>query len=244
MRKGLLKRAVINSSVAACLVFLGGEIYGRVLSLKYGDEMEEMVRDVREKQKGLMNLQSFGEPKMTFNPVFGIFGRKRFPRGSYSHFFDMIWVNRNDADKEGVVAHETGHEYHSKVTQNLGLRNNLYKNVLSNFTITREIVSEGIAEYFEAILKSNTKSPVMSSERLEKKSLKDYEKEFKHPNCYYEVGFRLVKPILDVNVDRGIEALARNPLTEKDLEDLISYQQRVLRIVEQNSSKVKITTKP
>ena len=237
MRKGLLKRTIAGISMAACLVFLGGEIYGRVLSLKYGDEMREKVRDVREKQREFMNLQSFEEPGVTFNPILGIFGRRSFPRGSYSQFFDVIWVNRGDSDKEGVIAHEAGHEYRRKVTQKLGLRNNHYKNVISSFTTTSELVSEGIAEYFETALKSGVKIPVMSSEKLEMRTFKEYEKKFECPVCYYEAGFRLVKPILDSGVDRGIEALARNPMTREDLGDLVGYQQRILSIVKNSNKK-------
>src|SRR3989304_9647207 len=194
MRRGLVNRALTRVRMAACLTFLSGEIYGRVLNLEYGKGMRESVREVRNKQKDFMDLQSFEEPGVTFNPIFGIFGSKSFPRGSYSHFFDVIWVNRDDIDKTGVISHEAGHEYHSKIAKNLGLRNNHYRNVISSFTTTRNLVSEGIAEYFETAFKSGVKIPVMSSERLEMRSFEEYGKKFGHPVGYYEGGFRLVKP--------------------------------------------------
>ena len=41
----------------------------------------------------------------------------------------------------------------------------------------------------------------------------------------------LVKPILDINFEKGIKELIKNPLNEEDLNDLPTYREKRIEII-------------
>ena len=88
------------------------------------------------------------------------------------------------------------------------------------------MISEGIATYFGWKTTGDTLSRYLNHESLE-----DYIKIYGE-EAYYEIGFSLVKPILDRNIDKGIECLITNPPTSKDLEDIMAYQQKILGMLD------------
>ena len=63
---------------------------------------------------------------------------------------------------------------------------------------------------------------------------RDFEEYLKdnNKNIYYDVGHAVVKPILDKDIDKGIEILIENPPTKKDLEDILGYRQMILNMME------------
>ena len=63
----------------------------------------------------------------------------------------------------------------------------------------RRLISEGVASYFQH-----------------------------KTNEYSNIGYKLVKPILDKDFDKGIELLLKNPPEKEDLKDLIKYREKIL----------------
>ncbi|MEK7549197.1 MAG: hypothetical protein AAB496_01780, partial [Patescibacteria group bacterium] len=182
-------------------------------------------------QEDALKIRYEGEPDIYFNPVFKVFGMPGNFGGSYSQFFDATWIDVTNEHIKKVAAHEEGHRYIRILKGKLGLRNNLIKNIFSGRSDGERIVDEGIANYFEAVYRIKAENDVEKYGLLEEGGFYYYKKIDGCPVCYYTSGSNLVKPILDLGVDNGIEALAKNPMKKEDLEDLIGYQQRILRIV-------------
>ncbi len=85
------------------------------------------------------------------------------------------------------------------------------------------LICEGIAQYFELRTMGDA-----SSAKLYAKEFSDYVSKLDY-NAYYKVGYSIVKPILDKDIDEGIEFLTKNPPKDGELSNIIAYKERILR---------------
>ena len=143
---------------------------------------------------------------------------------------------------EDVVNHEIGHYYFdikSKKLENGAL-------VIFGNELLRSLIDQGVATYFEFRIQEQ----YLADTRREKYSI-DTRPMLNNPEIspYFGlssmesiiqihrtleekyVGFMLVKPILDKSVEKGVEALIKNPLQESDLPQLQKYQRKLLDIL-------------
>lgn len=213
------------------------------LVLAKQEKVREEIREMAQKQETVLGIKHFEKPKISFEP--NQENTLRDVTGTYNQEKDEIWIDLSRYSS-GTLSHELGHFYVDKLNESLNNKNWRYKKGFLSFLESlfsddrgTKLVAEGIADYF----KHKTKGDTLSS-GLNYKSFDEYLNEDGGSDAYAEIGYKLVAPIIDRRINRGIETLTRNLPTNRDLKSLVKYQQRVLRIVEQNSSKVKITTKP
>lgn len=99
--------------------------------------------------------------------------------------------------------------------------------------ISRRLISEGIGVYFARKMISgvdNFKDSEWPKDIVDFSTLYrelDFNRELEL-RFYYDEGFHLVKPIIKMYQQIGIDYLLRNPPTARDLRDLLSYQKRIL----------------
>lgn len=234
-------RRFIRNSFLVGYASLAGFAAGTALSERelrkdFYSDVYSKAEEVIKVQEDSLGIKQDGGVNLYFNPLLKVLGMSRNLRGAYSSFFNATWVDLVDEQIKQVIAHEEGHRYSRDLKGKLGLRNNLLKNLFSRRTIGNKIIDEGIAEYFESVYLAKAERVKVRCEPLDKNGFSYYSEVDGCPVCYYSAGFSLVKPILDVNVDKGIETLIKNPINEEDLEDLIGYQKRILGIVKGKSS--------
>ena len=184
----------------------------------------------------------------------GIRGRSEMDRAEYKEKMDSIYFYSTDSEelfresirhlknnKENIeeyltnrvhhaIKHEAAHAYYYSLAKELG-ENYLLKIDRENssflYYVQQNLVSEGVAEYisykgeFPKSVNLLNNDGFFSDDRFKKKVIKGQD-----DSHFYNFGFALVKPILDINFQRGIEELIKNPLTKKDLNDLLGYRNR------------------
>lgn len=120
------------------------------------------------------------------------------------------------------IKHEAAHAFYYNLGKKLGADYlfNVNTDEMSTLDkIQHKIVEEGVAEY-------------MSNRGKEKEwprvDDRDFKEMIKEENDYYvyELGFKLVNQILDMDFQEGLQELIENPLTKKDLNDLPAYRQK------------------
>jgi len=121
------------------------------------------------------------------------------------------------------IKHESAHAFYSELGRRLG-KTHLFKTI-SDSTSTLEkiqytLVEEGVADYM-----AYKGELTWSAKRLNDGNFKEMI-ENENDSHLYELGFLLIKPILDTNFEKGIKELIRNPLTKKDLNDLPGYREK------------------
>jgi hypothetical protein len=147
------------------------------------------------------------------------------------------YLEEDEKDKENIkdnltdrihhyIKHEAAHSFYYNLGKELGEKYlfNIDVNSLSKLeSIQFRLVEEGVADYmaYKGELTSSAK-------KIDDRNFKEMI-ENKDDFYLYELGFKLVKPILDINFEKGIEELIKNPLTKEDLNDLLQYRQRILK---------------
>jgi hypothetical protein len=121
------------------------------------------------------------------------------------------------------IKHEAGHSFYSRLKKELGKEDLVGIDIDSLPKIDQiqyKLVKEGVADYisYKGEIQKYAKD---IDDTYFKKMIKD-EDDF----YLYELGFKLVKPILDINFQAGIKELINHPLTKKDLKDLPAYRER------------------
>ncbi|MCF7872312.1 hypothetical protein K9L97_04735 [Candidatus Woesearchaeota archaeon] len=125
-----------------------------------------------------------------------------------------------------LISHELGHLYTDLHKEKLNAKNWGTYNLSKPWAIAEEehgmkMVSEGISTYFE-YLTHKTPNEETITETLYKSPKKYTIKDF------YDIGFLLVKPILDKDFKKGIEKLITNYPNKTEIYNLSKYQTKVL----------------
>ncbi len=226
---GKMLRNVLKTSSCALLLAISSGYPATDPVQRKLDEMmrkQEEVMDITYSKKPVLILKSV--PEMS-EKVGGIHRRGKIDLNSS---LIGVW---------SALAHELGHFY-IFINYQPERNSRLTKVVLGSEiplgerNVIRYLTDEGIAAYFEykALGTLSCKEDILFNLDLEKlrKGRKEYGlREFEELAC------GLVKPILDVNVGKGIGDLTRNPMTREDLENLVGYQQRILKIVKNRVDK-------
>ena len=200
------------------------------------DPAQRKLNEIMKKQEEIMDIEYSARPVLIL---------KRVPEISEKlggvHRSGIIEINSSYSGMWGALSHELGHFYvflNYSSERNNRLSKVSFRSKISQTekNVIRYFTDEGIAAYFEyrTMNSLNCKRGWLFSLDIEKlrKGREEYgSKEFEELAC------EIVKPILDVNVDKGIETIIKNPMNEGDLEDIIGYQQRILKIVRENSSR-------
>jgi hypothetical protein len=129
------------------------------------------------------------------------------------------------------IKHEGAHDIYCKFGKEIG-KKNLFKEITNTTSMLEVIqytlVEEGIAEYisYKGELTKSAKEFTNNNYKTVAFTDEDFKKmiEKEDDSKLYQLGFRLVKPILDIDFEKGIKELIKNPLTKKDLNDLPGYR--------------------
>lgn len=147
----------------------------------------------------------------------------------FNKYIEYSVKNKEDIKEEltnrihHYIKHESAHAFYSKLGKKLG-RTHLFKTISDSTSILEKIqynlVGEGVADYM-----AYKGELTWSAKRLNDGNFKEMIE--KEDDFYlYELGFILVKPILDTNFKKGIEELIKNPLSKEDLNDLPRYREK------------------
>lgn len=121
------------------------------------------------------------------------------------------------------IKHEAAHAFYYELGKKLGEKY-LFRTRPANPStfddIQHTLVEEGVADYM-AYKGELTESAKMLSDKDFKEMIE------KEDDFYlYQLGFILIKPILDIDFKKGIKELIKNPLTKEDLNDLPKYREK------------------
>lgn len=123
------------------------------------------------------------------------------------------------------IKHEAAHDLYCEYGKEIG-KTNLFKKIYDDTpaleVIQYTLVEEGVADYisYKGQLTEFTK-------KLRDEDFKEMIKK-EDDSQMYDLGLILVKPILDINLKEGIKELIKNPLTKKDLNDLLTYREKII----------------
>ncbi len=127
------------------------------------------------------------------------------------------------------IKHEAAHAFYYLLGKEMGedyLFSVKRNNTSILYDIQHSLVEEGVADYIAY------KGELTPSAKL--KEDKDFKKMIEEESdlYLYDLGFILVKPILDKDFNKGIIELIKNPLSKKDLSDLPEYRNKILKKLE------------
>lgn len=127
------------------------------------------------------------------------------------------------------IKHEAAHAFYYQLGKEIGedyLFNVKRNNTSQLYDIQHSLIEEGVADYI-AYKGELTPSAKLRGEKDFKKMIE------KESDIYlYDLGFILVKPILDKDFNKGIVELIKNPLSKDDLSDLFEYRNKILKKLE------------
>lgn len=138
-----------------------------------------------------------------------------------------------------VLDHELGHFYVDKLSEALGrgncpdysgidVKTRSGMNDYMEKSLGIKVVSEGIARYFDIKMNDREVSHVSWPRELE---------DFSRSWSIFDVGYKLVKPIIDKHGREGIEYLITNFPSSKEIFKLDNYQNRALEYLFDSSNK-------
>ena len=211
----------------------------------------ERIADLQEKRFGIKHPEL---PKVIFRPKEDKIPKSKI--GLYYTSSNEVWVKKNE---DGYIAHELAHELANKLSQSLGrgtwppksLDGFFYKILkwwgLYDGEEGTKLVSEGIATYFERGTFRDPKVLFYAPNdsfwfHLKKQENGSHDLAYTNVERYlretrageYDLGYALVRPILNKDLEEGIELLMKNPPTNKDFRDLLAYRDRILRMMEEH----------
>jgi hypothetical protein len=147
----------------------------------------------------------------------------------FERYTKYFLEDKDDVKKEltnrihHYIKHEAAHSFYYGLGKELG-EEYLFKTRLDTISkledIQSRLVEEGVADYMAYNGKLTGNAKILSD--------KDFREMIENKNniYLYELGFILVKPILDINFEKGVEELIKNPLTKEDLNDLPRYREK------------------
>ncbi len=146
----------------------------------------------------------------------------------YIEFYKKDNIKEELTDRiHHFIKHEAAHAFYYDLGKKLGayyLFNVKHENTSMLYNLQHNLVEEGVADYI-----ANKGELTKNAKGLINKDFK-YLIENRLDIYLPDLGFLLVKPILDLNFEKGIEELIRNPLTKEDLNDLPAYRERIKNI--------------
>lgn len=120
---------------------------------------------------------------------------------------------------KGSYIHELGHSYYYSLEERIPAEERGEKGYFAD-----AVISEGVGDYFSVTLGAN--KPELFHDWPE--DIEELEEGYYRQN-YYELGRRIVTPILDqLGVEAGIIALHKTNVTDEELLDPQTYQTKVL----------------
>ena len=214
------------------LVKLRENIYSERANEPLQMSSEEIITSLEKK----LGIKSLSKPKIVYgsSPRIEKSPLDSVTAGSYEAEEKTIYINPSLdlTEAQETLKHEFGHFYMDNLAENAIPGNYPAKKLLSELktfsdTLNSKLIREGIARYFER--KGTINEAPNFSDYLWPK---DFEfSSWDRTSVIYEGGYHLVKPILDIDVRRGIELLITNPMTRQDLLNLPAYQQRIKRMM-------------
>lgn len=223
-------------AVAAITGFAGGlvSLSFPVLPNHAQERIEPKLEEILRKQEERVGLRHFGTPAVVYDipkeELGGIPYQFAFVGGVYDPKSNTVYLRPRESllDKlhvlfgddmgtsERVLEHELGHFYADQLSERIGLGDFPDHSV---FNPGVKLVSEGIAEYFR---RKGTKDEHTSQKFPKRQVGKDF------PMVYKDIGYPLVKPIIDQFSKAGIAYLIQHPPSEENTADLHRYQHRAL----------------
>src|SRR3989344_5121145 len=189
------------------------------------DNIENLIKE----QERVMNIKHFGIPYFRFtyrdSLISAISGALYEQNGDTIYFFPTQGM-----DKKKILAHELGHFYSDKLSEEIGNGNwplNNKKTQEDDKWKGKKLISEGIAIYF--------------AKKTLKDTTEDIGREIVNFNDYYEgggifsfyeVGYHVIRSVLDKYGKKGIEYLIKNPPNKKQLDNIKEYREKCLRGLE------------
>jgi len=150
---------------------------------------------------------------------------------SYTKYFEK--TNQNQIKRltkrlHHFIKHEASHAFYYELAKKIGKPQIIKSNrgLTDLEYIKTNLIEEGVAEYM---------SHKGELTKLEKRFTDEDLMKIKENSLnLYSLGFLLVKPILDLNFQKGVEELINNPLKEKDLENILEYREKILENIKNN----------
>ncbi|MBS3085206.1 hypothetical protein J4225_00800 [Candidatus Pacearchaeota archaeon] len=191
-------------------------------------------------QEQILGIKYLGTPNIEYHMQPEIIN---LAPGAYDAETDTIYINlhlltERKSLKQDLLRvkktlnHELGHFYTDKLSERLG-KKDLFKfargeNYLGVEVYPERLILEGIAEYFDIEVNGGAHS------------FKDTDwptdlDAFNKTTAIYLGGYHLVKPIIDLYGEKGIECLIQNMPTKEDLLDIPEYQNKILGKLEEKT---------
>ena len=212
--KGMLFGILLGSSAAF------GQYKANINNSDYSFIEKDLI-DTIDKQEKMLGIKHFGRPKIFFIPGFS--GLAASYDGENNRIYFRIY-------HKIILAHELGHFYPDRLSESLGKGDwPVYEKFPWGFAEGekgKKIISEGVANYFGVRTFGNTSYG--NKLKLRVKNFDSYLDSL-GTDSFYDVGYFLVKPILDISVRKGVEYLLTNTPTDKELGDILAYKERILR---------------
>ena len=181
--------------------------------------VESHLEEAMKKQEEVLGIKHIGKPTI-------VYGCHPYHDGVYKSYVDTISLEicraitpeknisdilakhlaqREPFDVKSVLDHELGHFYMDKLNESKGNGDYVLFEGDQDWK-GKNLIAEGIATYFERSL-NKWEDPVA---KIKESDIKAVEKMLKLYNVY-EVGYRVVKPIIDGHGTKAIEYLIENP---------------------------------
>src|SRR3989338_812584 len=210
-------------------ILLLGSLIARDRVLGNEIKVRREFREAVEAQEKILGIKNLCDPvSISFDENLRPRTKSKIPKiGWYLYNSNIILLDEGKYDIN-TLSHEAAHCHIDGLSERMG-NGSWPGNENNKGTL---LLSEGIANYFELRTRGIDINP-----ELDHRDLEDYFKEDRYKGekaefVYYEIGPKVVAPILDINVNEGIETLIKNPPKRRDLKDLVRYRERILRMME------------
>ena len=147
----------------------------------------------------------------------------------FSRYKNMFGKDKNEIIERlhHNIKHEAAHAFYYNLAKEINKEEVVEKipdNIPFQELVKKTIISEGVAEYIAYKGKLTREASMLSNEYL---------KDITENDEYnlYNLGFMLVKPILDKNFEEGVKMLIQNQLKMDDLNNLPEYREKILKML-------------
>jgi len=212
-------------AISGCNVSERNESKGDKIDPEVRAYVTQNIGSIISSQEKTLGIQHFGLPNLDIRGC-GFRGDREF----YNPDTDILkiyvpraYVHFSPATTEDIIRHGLGHFYADKLSESLGLGSWPPDDKEDIDYVRKNIICEGIAEYFRR--KSKDEEDTFKDSQWPK-TLEEFENIDFVP--FYTGGYHLVKPIIDRHGKKGIKYLILNPPEIQDLKDLLGYQKRAL----------------
>jgi len=248
--KEVAKEAAKPVAAICCLAFAGCHLANfiskQIVYDKIPAYVQSILPEIMQEQERKIGIKHFGIPNIrydipsSYNPkIFNDAKGSMKADGHYNPLKNYISIDRNAMNIDPlrwksrvkqIVSHELGHSYADKLNENICAKYNKKYNEKAirddlvwpnDYSIETQLVSEGIAKYFEHAITGE-------KDRFKDSDWPSEEKNYHNFKAIYDGGYHLVKPVIKRHGKKGINFLMKqNPCN--DLGNLKEYQKRTLR---------------